>query len=83
MLSKKIVDLKSAQYVLISQAGLSVSSMGEMKMEDIFMSMSNEYKLIVDAFDLPESLKGTTIYHIMLVSHFLFCTNANCYTGWS
>ena len=44
-----------------AQAGLSVSSMGEMKMEDNFISMSNEFKLIVDAFELPESLKGTTI----------------------
>ena len=43
-------------YVLIAQAGLSVSSM-----EDNFISMSNEFKLIVDAFELPESLKGTTI----------------------
>ena len=68
MSSKKIVDLKSAHFVLVAQAGLPVASMEEMKMEDICSSMGREFKLIVDAFDLPDGLKGTTNYHTILGS---------------
>ena len=58
MLSKKISDLKSSQYVLIAQAGLSVSSMEEMKLEEIFNNMTSEFKLIVEDFDMPDGLRG-------------------------
>ena len=34
-------------------------------MEDIYSSMSSEFKLIVDAIKLPDSLKGMTNYYII------------------
>ena len=52
MLSKRI-----SQYVLIAQAGLSDSSMKEMKLEEIHNMMS-EFKLIVEDFVMRDGLRG-------------------------
>ena len=50
MLSKRISDLKSSQYLLIAQSGLSVSSMKKMKLEEMHNNMMSEFKLIVEDF---------------------------------
>ena len=58
MLSKRISDLRSSQYVLIAQAGLSDSSMKEMKLEEIHNNMMSEFKLIVEDFVMRDGLRG-------------------------
>ena len=58
MQSSKIAELKSAQFVLIAQAGLAVSEMAEMKLEDIHSNIFKEFRAIVDIYVIPDNLKG-------------------------
>lgn len=58
MLSKMLLDLKGSWYVQIAEAGLSVSSVEKMRIEDIHNVMSSEFRLIVEDFFLPDDLRG-------------------------
>ena len=58
MQSSKIAELKSAQFVLIAQAGLAISEMAEMKLDDIQTTIFKEFRGIVDNYVIPDNLKG-------------------------
>ena len=55
MQPSKIGKPKSAQFVLIAQAGLAIS---EMKLDDIHTTIFKEFRGIVDNNVIPDNLKG-------------------------
>ena len=50
--------MKSAQFVLIAQAGLAISEMAEMKLDDIHTTLLKKFRGIVDNYAIPDNLKG-------------------------
>ena len=58
MQPSKIGKPKSAQFVLIAQAGLAISDMAEMKLDDIHTTIFKEFRRIVDNNVIPDNLKG-------------------------
>ena len=50
MQSSKIGELKSAQFVLIAQAGLAISEMAEMKLDNSHTTILKEFRGIVDNY---------------------------------
>ena len=44
--------------MLIAQAGLAISEMAEMKLDDIHTTLLNKFRGIVDNYAIPDNLKG-------------------------
>ena len=53
--------------MLILQAGLSVSSMGKMKSNDIHASMSSYFNLTVEFFGLPACVKVKFLRSLLMI----------------